>query len=156
MSTDRQTGRSDGIIRLALGTVGVLVIGYGALRIFQQSRYTHPFKLGEWLIGSLLVHDVIIAPVVLGIGALLTRFVPSRPRAFIQGGLITAGLVSALGVILIKRQGKTASPALALLQQNYTRNLLILLGLIALVTAASYAASVLRSNRRNSLPPADQ
>jgi hypothetical protein len=64
--------------------------------------------------------------------------------------------VSALGVILIKRQGKTASPALALLQQNYTRNLLILLGLIALVTAASYAASVLRSNRRNSLPPADQ
>jgi len=142
--------------RIGLGVIGVVGIAYGAVRIFTDAKDTKPFALLEWLIGSLLVHDAIIAPVVLGIGWLLARFVPARARAFVQGGLVTGGLISVIGVLLIWRQGKSSARSLALLQQNYALNLLILLLLVAAVTAACYAISVLRWNRRNTLPPADQ
>lgn len=147
--------RSEMALRVLLATVGIAGVTYGVLRILEQSEDTHPAQLGVWLLGALLVHDAIIAPVVIGVGAVLARFVPSRARAYLQAGLIAAGLVSVPGVILIEREGKTASPALALLEQNYLLNLLVLLALIAGVSAGSYAISVARSNRRNSRPSAD-
>ncbi|UQX87771.1 hypothetical protein M6D93_15905 [Jatrophihabitans telluris] len=150
------THARDRIYRYVLGVIGVAAIAYGALRILQQARYTHPPKLAEWLVGSLLVHDLVIAPVVLGVGALLARVVPGRPRAYLEGALIAGGLVSAVGVVLIYRQHKYGSTTLALLQQNYKTNLAILLGLVALVTLTAYAIDVLRSKRTKSLPPADQ
>jgi hypothetical protein len=145
----------DRVLRWSLGVLGVPAIGYGILRILDQSRYTHPSKLILWLIGALLVHDAIIAPVVICIGAVLTRLVPGRARAYLQGALIAAGLVSVVAAVEIYRQGKTASPALALLRQHYLANLLILLALIAAVSAAGYAVSVQRCRRTKSRPPAD-
>jgi len=147
--------RSETVLRGVLGAIGVAGVGYGALRILEQSRDTHPTRLALWLVGALLVHDAIIAPVVIGLGAVLTRFAPPRARGYLQGGLIAAGLISALGLILIERQGKTASPALALLRQDYRLNLLILLAAIAGLSALSYAVAELRSRRRNSRSPAD-
>jgi len=132
-----------------------VAIGYGALRILTDAKDTKPISLAKWLIGSLLVHDLLIAPAVIGIGWLLARFVPPRARAFLQAGLVTGGLISVLGLLLIWRQGKSSARSLALLQQNYTGNLLVLLAIIAAVTAACYLISVFRANRRNARPPAD-
>jgi hypothetical protein len=142
-------------LRVLLGALGVLAIGYGALRILTDAKDTKPIALAKWLIGSLLVHDLLIAPVVIGIGWLLARFVPARARTFVQAGLVTGGLVGALGVLLIWRQGKTSARSLALLQQNYTANLLLLLAFIAAVTAGCYLISASLTNRRNARPPAD-
>jgi hypothetical protein len=147
--------RHDRLIRLSLGTVGVLVLGYGALRILQDQRHTHPTKLGAWLVGALILHDGIIAPIVIGVGMLLARVVPPRARAFLQGGLIVGGLISSVGVLLIWRKGKSGSAALTLLQQNYKANLLLMLALVAIGTVISYGIAVLRSNRTKSRPPAD-
>lgn len=147
--------RNDLLPRVLLGTIGVAAIGYGALRILTDAKDTKPIALLKWLIGSLLVHDLLIAPVVIGIGWLLARFVPPRARAFVQAGLVTGGLVSALGLILIWRQGKSSARSLALLQQNYTANLLVLLAIIAAVTVVCYLISVSLANRRNTRPPAD-
>ncbi|HEX4727453.1 MAG TPA: hypothetical protein VH298_06625 [Jatrophihabitans sp.] len=147
--------RKDSLLRILLGTIGVAAIGYGAVRILTDAKDTKPLALAKWLIGSLLVHDLLIAPVVIGIGWLLARFVPPRARAFAQGGLVTGGLVSALGVLLIWRQGKSSARSLALLQQDYVANLLVLLAIIAAATVACYLISVSLANRRNTRPPAD-
>jgi hypothetical protein len=147
---------SNRVIRLALGVLGVGAIGYGILRIFTDAKDTKPLALLKWLIGSLLVHDAIIAPVVIGVGWLLARFVPDRARRYLQAGLICGGLISAVGVLLIWRQGTSSAAALALLQQNYLLNLLILLALVALACLAGYAAEVSRSKRTNTRSPADQ
>lgn len=147
--------RIDTLLRILLGTVGLAAIGYGALRILTDAKDTKPIALAKWLIGSLLVHDLLIAPVVIGIGWLLARFVPARARAFVQAGLVTGGLVCAVGVLLIWRQGKTSARSLALLQQDYAANLLVLLAIIALVTVTCYLISVSRASRRNTRPPAD-
>lgn len=147
---------NDRLLRVALGTAGIGLAGYGVLRIVQNPTVTQPLGLGKWLIGGLILHDGLIAPVVIGVGWLLARLIPARALAFAQAGLVTAALISSIGVLLIWRQGKTSAPSLTLLQQNYTANLLILLAGVAVATALSYAWLVLRSNRTNSRPPADQ
>ncbi|HEY2044792.1 MAG TPA: hypothetical protein VGH11_19105 [Jatrophihabitans sp.] len=147
--------RSDRLIRVSLGVVGILVLGYGVLRILQDQRHTHPVALGEWLIGALIVHDGIIAPVVIAIGVLLAKVVPPRARVFVQGGLVVGGLISSVGVLLIWRKGKNGSAALTLLQQNYRANLLLILALVTIGTAISYGIAVLRSNRTKCRLPAD-
>jgi hypothetical protein len=147
--------RTEPILRAVLGTIGVAAIGYGLLRILTDAKDTKPIALVKWLVGSLLVHDLLIAPVVVGIGWLLNRYLPPRAGAFVQAGLVTGGLVSALGVLLIWRQGKSSARSLALLQQNYLGNLLVLLAIIAAGTTACYLISVSRASRRNTRPPAD-
>ncbi|MEO6700188.1 MAG: hypothetical protein ABI140_02480 [Jatrophihabitantaceae bacterium] len=143
-------------LRMALGGIGILVIGYGVLRLLTDAKDTKPSELVVWLVGSLLVHDAIIAPLVIGIGWLLSRYVPDRARAFVQAGLVTGGLISAIGVLLIWRQGKTSARSLALLQQNYLAHLLVLLAIVAAGTLGCYLIAVSRSNRTKARPPADQ
>lgn len=139
--------------RVVLGAAGAAAAAFGILRILQHPGMSHPLGLARWLIGALLVHDVVIAPVVLGVGWLLTRFVPPRARRFVQAALVTGGLVSALGVLLIWRQGTASATSLTLLDQNYAANLAALLILIAGVTAAAYLIARLRSSRTNERPP---
>lgn len=143
-------------VRVLLGGIGVMAIGYGVLRIFTDAKDTKPIALARWLIATLLVHDVVIAPVVIGLGWLLARLVPGRLRRYLQAILICGGLVSAVGVWLIWRHGRTSSPALALLRQNYAANLVLLLAAIVVVGLAGYALEVGRASRRKSRPPADQ
>ncbi len=148
--------RSVRALRVGLGVIGVGGILYGITRILTDSKDTKPLALVKWLIGALLLHDVLIAPAVIGIGWLLARFVPDRARAFVQGGLVTGGLISSIGLLLIWRQGKSSAKSLSLLQQNYVANLLILLAIVAIGTLACYLISVSRSNRTKTRPPADQ
>jgi len=141
--------------RAVLGIAGAALIGYGVVRILQQSRLTHPVSLVEWSIGALLVHDALLAPLVIGVATLVSRLTPVRARPFVQGGLVVAGLVTGYALILVWRQGQSASPGLALLQQNYRAHLAILLVLIAIGAFAAYLVSRLRTRRRNSRPLQD-
>jgi hypothetical protein len=151
--------------RLLIGALGVGMLGYGTIRIFTDAKDTKPVSLVKWLIGALLVHDLLIAPVVIGVGWLLARYVPPRARRHLQAGLIAGGLVSSLGVLLIWRQDKYGAASLALLQQDYRRNLLILLAIVAAGSLAGYlievagpfrSAEPFRPKWRNTRPPADQ
>lgn len=138
---------SQRLVRGVLGTAGVSMAAFGGIRILQHSSITRPAGLVEWLIGSLLVHDLIIGPLTLGAGWLLNAYVPPRARAFVQAGLVAGGLISLLGLVLIWRQGKTSARSLALLQQNYTANLLLLLVLVALAAVAGYLWTGWRGRR---------
>jgi hypothetical protein len=153
---------ADRSLRIGLGAVGIVLIGYGALRLAQAQPTSHLLAIAKWLIGALIVHDAILSPIVIAIGWLLTRYVPKRIRGFVQAGVVAAALVASVGVFLIWRQGKYGAKSLALLQQHYLPNLLILFGGIAVVTVAAYVTSTAvnsrnaRSNRTKARPPADQ
>jgi hypothetical protein len=138
--------------RWLLGGLGVLMLGYGIWRIVQFSDATRPRHLGGWLLGALVLHDGVFAWLVVGGGWLLGRFVPGRARAYLQGGLITAGLVAVVAAPLIYRQGKS-QPGQALLERDYLANLLVIVACIAAVTGAAYLARVRRDRRA---PAADQ
>lgn len=145
-------------LRISLGAVGILGIAYGAWRVLGNASASKPPKLAEWLIGTVFLHDFILVPITLGVGYLLTRTVRPRARRYLQGGLVTAALVTAVAIPLIYRRGK-GLPGKTLEVRNYGANLLIILAVIAAVTAAAYAAHVLRAQRgseANVRPSADQ
>ncbi|MEP6853754.1 MAG: hypothetical protein ABJA87_14040, partial [bacterium] len=132
------TVRSAGPLRLALAMLGLLVIAYGGLRLVQDAKDTKPLQLAVSIIGIAVLHDAVIAPLTVAVGWLVTRLVRPRARAYVQGGLAVAGIITLMSLPLIHRQGRSG-PGSALLTQNYTRNLVVLLVLIALVTAGAYA-----------------
>jgi hypothetical protein len=139
--------------RWLTGSLGVLLLGYGIWRIFQFSAATQPRQLGGWLVAALVLHDGILAWLVVGAGWLLGRFVPGRARAYLQGGLITAGLVALVAAPMIYRRGKS-QPGQALLERNYLANLLIIFAGIAVVTGVAYLVRVRRDSRLASARPA--
>lgn len=147
------------LIRLALGATGLALLGYGAHQMLHNSSVTHPVEVAKWLVVALIVHDGVIAWVVVVVGWLIAGLVPDRARAYVQGGLITAALITLIAVPLIYRRGK-AEPGLTLLTQNYLAHLAVLLGMVAAVTAMAYAVRVVRDRHghssANDRSPTDQ
>jgi hypothetical protein len=147
------------MIRILLGTAGVALLGYGGYQLLSNSDVTRPVEVATWLVIALAVHDGVIAWVVVMVGWLIARLVPERARAYVQGGLICAALITLIALPLIYRRGK-AEPGLTLLTQNYPAHLAVLLGMVAAVTAAAYAVRVARDragrSSANDRPPADQ
>ena len=145
--------------RLLLGTIGAAMICYGGWQIFNHSGATKPAKVGEWLIAALILHDGVLAWLVIAAGWLVARTARGRARAYLQGALICAALITVIALPLIYRRGKSA-PGLTLLEQNYVAHLLLLLGILVAVVSAAYAVRTLRdaTQRRsnaNERPPAD-
>jgi hypothetical protein len=143
--------------RIILATVGVLVLLYGITNLLIHIANRDLVRVVIWLVSALLIHDLIFAPAVVGVGWLLRRFVPDRPRRFLQVGLIIGAIVTLLAIPMIYRRG-SQPPQKTLLIQNYAANLGLLLGIIAALTVAAYAVRVVRdrSSRTSPSPPTDQ
>ncbi|MCW2526744.1 MAG: hypothetical protein JWM76_1604 [Pseudonocardiales bacterium] len=144
-----------GPLRVAIGTLGVITIGYAALRILQDTNRTKPLLLLEWLVGALIIHDGVIAPLTVAIGWAIARYVPRSARPFVQSGLAIAGVVVLFALPFIYRQGESG-PGSALLKQNYVANLLLILAVITAATVALYVLRVVRErpNSTKERPPA--
>jgi hypothetical protein len=138
--------RTDLTLRIGLGVIGLLGIGYGVYRLLGNQSASHPPKLATWLIGAIILHDFVLTPVVLGVGLLLTRLVAPRARRYVQGALVTGGLVTAVALPLIYRRGHSL-PGKALLERNYAANLALILAMVAAVTAAAYGVRVAHDRR---------
>jgi hypothetical protein len=148
------------IPRLLLGTSGALMVCYGTWRILGNAQATKPVKLGEWLLAAIVLHDGVLAWLVLGAGWLVARVVPRRARAYVQGALVCGALLTLVALPLIYRRGH-AAPGLTLLRQDYAAHLALLLGIVAAVGCGAWAVRVLRDRRQrdssaNERPPADQ
>lgn len=73
--------------------IGWAAIGWGLIGLFENSSRTNPSQWVRWFVGSLVVHDLILAPAVIGVGVLLARWVPVRHRGPVQGALIITGIL---------------------------------------------------------------
>jgi len=132
-------------VRIALGVVGGLLISYGVVRLVHGLPGPMLALLSGWVLAVLLIQFVILAPLVLSVGAAL-RPLPDRGRAFIQAALIISGLVTIIAIPLMLRQF-TQPPAKAMLLQDYRLNLLFLVVVIAAGTSIAYAVRVARDRR---------
>ena len=139
--------RRAGPFRLALGTVGAATVGYAIVSILRDTDHTKPIEVAKWLIGTVIIHDGVIAGVTVGVAWLIARVVPRRARAFVQSGLAVAAVTTLFALPLIYRRGKS-SPGSTLVRQNYVGNLTIILAAIAAVTVACYLARLIRDRRR--------
>jgi hypothetical protein len=91
--------------RVALAVAGILLGSFGGFRLLTQISPHNLMVLAVWLVGALIIHDGIVSPLVVIVGAALARFVPARARRHLQAALIMAGLVTVVAVPLIYRRG---------------------------------------------------
>lgn len=129
--------------RLVLGLVGVLVALYGIVNLLVHIPIQTLGWVAVWLIAAVLIHYGLVSPAVVSISSLLRRLIPDRGRRYVQTALIAAVPVTVIAIPMIYRQG-SQPPSKALLLQNFTANLGLLLGIIAALSLVGYAIRVAR------------
>ncbi len=120
------------------------VVGLGAmlfgLRGLLQNIPDSHFRIrwAQWFVGADLIHDVIVAPVIVGVGWLVYRVVPVRYRPAVRWGLIGTGLTFLLGAAPLRRTAKVPNGNPTVQPLNYSTavaTVLIVVWAIALVWA---------------------
>jgi hypothetical protein len=108
--------------RLAIGVVGVLLMGYGVYGAVTDTGTNLPGQL-LFLALVLIAHDFVLLPTGLAVGALAARALPRRYRLIIQSGLWTSAVVALISLPFVAGPGHL-SP------RNYTAGLLGTLAVI--------------------------
>jgi hypothetical protein len=129
--------------RLVLGILGVLVVLYGVVNLGMHIPIQTLAWVAVWLVAAVLIHQGLVSPIVIGVSSLLRRLIPDRGRRYLQAALIIAVPVTVIAIPMIYRQG-SQPPSKALLLQNFTANLGVLLGIIAALCLVGYAMRVAR------------
>jgi hypothetical protein len=125
---------------------GFAAVAFGALGLLRDDRVALPSWLA-WFVGSALVHDLVVAPLVIGVGALLARVLPRPARPPIVVGLIVSGVLTLVALPFILDLGTSTEPGF--LPWDYGRNLLLLIaGVMAVAVVWAVLASV-RAGRRS-------
>jgi hypothetical protein len=129
--------------RIVLAVAGIALGAFGVFRLLTEIPPPNLLILAGWLAAALIIHDVLLEPSVVGVGWLLRRFVPDRGRRFLQLALIMIALVIVIAVPMIFLRG--SQPAVkALLLRDYVANLIMIVGVIAVISLILYAVRVAR------------
>ena len=132
--------------RIILAVAGIALAAFGVFRLVSEIAAHSLVVLALWLAAALVLHDAILAPSVVGVGWLLRRFVPDRERRFVQVALIMIALVAVIAIPMIFLRG--SQPAVkALLLRNYGANLMLIIGVIAVVSLLLYAVRIARDRK---------
>ncbi|GAA3552841.1 hypothetical protein GCM10022197_04870 [Microlunatus spumicola] len=145
------------LARRAFAVAGLALLAYGVAQLFVVVAWPDLVLLGLWMVGALVVHDGLLSPLVLAVGAGLRRFVPARGRGFVQLALVAGSMITVVALPMIYLEG-SQPPEKAILLQRYGLNLTVLLGLVAVVTLVLYAVRVAadgRSEERRSAESAE-
>jgi hypothetical protein len=129
--------------RIVLAVAGIALGAFGVFRLVTEIAPHSLLILAVWMVAALIIHDALLAPSVVGVGWLLRRFVPDRGRRYLQIALIMIALVTVTAVPMIFLRG--SQPAVkALLLRNYGANLIMIIGIIAVLSLIMYGVRVVR------------
>ncbi|MBW8699719.1 hypothetical protein MBT84_08950 [Streptomyces sp. MBT84] len=128
------------LARLSMGAAGLVVSGVGVQLLLDVRDL--PGVL-VWLGGAVVLHDALIAPLVLLVGWALVR---GGARGPVRGALLVAGALTAVALPVLLRPGRPANSSV--LPLDYPRDWLLALVAVAAVTALVRAARWVRRGRR--------
>ena len=142
------------LARRVFAVAGLALLAYGVARLFLVVAWPDLVLLAAWLVGALVVHDGLLSPLVLAVGAALRRWLPARGRRHVQLALLTGALITVVAVPMIYLEG-SQPPEKAILLQHYGLNLTLVLAAVAVVTLGLYAVRVAR-DRRGAAPSPEE
>jgi hypothetical protein len=138
------------VTRLLLGIAGVTTILYGVRLLLIELSADALLRLPLWLGGAILADDLVIIPLTLTAGGLLTRWARSGPDgkelALVRTALLYVGITTLIAMPLILRQGHGANPTS--LSRDYRQDWLLLEALIVTVALAGLMMRRLTHGRR--------
>jgi hypothetical protein len=138
-----RAARRVGPARLALTVLGVAAMGYACYGA-AGSPDIRPTRHVAFLVAVLVVHDGLLLPAFLGVGALVGRYVPGRVRAPVQAALIITASVTFVGLPLALGFGRRPDNP-SVLPLNYPRGLLIATAISWLVPVGLLALPRIRA-----------
>jgi hypothetical protein len=144
------TGRGVRAARAVLLVVGVALIGVGGWVLTDTVSPTRYGGLLVWLIGAVLAHDAVIAPVVAGVALLVGRTgrrVRPAVIAIVQVGVVVGVVLSLIAVpeIVAKARGPKNDTVLPF---DYGARLGVAWLVVAVLTALAVAGWVVLARRR--------
>lgn len=143
LQSDRQTYSR---LYLPALVVGWLVMAVGLRGLFVNRGAVNPVRWAALFFGSALVHDLVVAPLAIAVALVVSRFVPSRIRPFLQAGLIVSAVVALFAFPLVRGYGRrTGAPTI--LPLDYGRGLLIVLAVVWATVIALFLLRVMRAKR---------
>ncbi|WP_329528334.1 hypothetical protein [Streptomyces sp. NBC_01462] len=128
------------VTRCLAGATGVALMGEGVSLLLDVPDLTDVLV---WLGGAVVLHDAVIAPLVLLAGLVLVR---GGVRGPVRGALVVAGALTVVALPALLRPGRTANSSV--LPLDYPRNLLIAWVTVATVTALLLAVRGFARRRR--------
>ncbi|WP_261567143.1 hypothetical protein [Frankia gtarii] len=133
-------------LRVVLVAAGLAALGYGVDGLLTMPRATRPSNAAAWLIGGIVVHDVLLVPATMLVGFTLSRLVRAPYRAVVQGALIVSGAVALMSLPLWRGYGGSVdNPSVNPLP--YGRNLAIVLGAVWAGAALLMIGRAVRARR---------
>ena len=120
---------------------GWVVIAVGVRGIVQNSLDTRPGNLARFVVGGALLHDLVVAPLVIVVAVGVGRAVPRRARAVVQGALVVSAVVALFSYPLVRAYGLAANNPTSL-PHDYATNLLVVLGVVWAAAAVLVLARV--------------
>ena len=145
--------------RILLLLLGLGLLALGGIVLAQQVNPRRYVGILTWLVGALVIHDAVVAPLVFFVslvGRRLQRRVPAVVLAILSGALVVGGIVTLLVVpeILKKRIGTASS---SILPSDYGTNLALFW--VAIVVLTALAVLIYRAMARSlqkTRPPSTQ
>lgn len=147
MSDEPSTSRVAPIVGVIVG-LPLLVVG--VLGAVADGDRTKPFELARWVVGADLAHDLVLAPVVVGVSWLVGRIVPPVARGPVRWAAATTGVLCLIAWPFVRGYGRNETVP-SLLDRNYAT------GLAAYVAAIWFLALIWIAVRRarHSAPATD-
>jgi hypothetical protein len=127
--------------------MGWLFIVYGTRGVLVDHTATAPAGFARWFVGIAIVHDAVVAPVVLLIAWTVGRAVPRQAVVPVRLGLATTGLIVLYTWPFVRSYGRAETNPSAL-PLDYGRNLIGALIAVWLCVAAWIAIKSVRSQRQ--------
>ena len=121
------------VFRLLLGALGVGVLLYGVRGLLTERNISDHAAVGEWLVGGVIGHDALLAPVVFVLCAIAYRFTDARWRGRLAALLLIGGSLILISIPALLRKGLNSNKTV--LPLDYARNLGVLLAVLVAVFA---------------------
>ena len=132
--------------RLLLGFTGVAAIGWG-FWLLSDDGLERWRSQAVWIVGGVLAHDAVIAPLVVVLGVAAARVWRPRARRAIAVGFIMWATVSvAAANVLLPIGGRPDNPSL--MNRPYVLAWLIFTGVVIVATAIAMARSATSASSR--------
>lgn len=131
-------------LRLLLGAGGVAMLGYGAWGVLHGIHESALESIGRWLLGGLILHDAVLAPIVFITGYIAYRITGPRVRRALAAILLIGGSAALVALPEFLLPPGNTNPTVHPL--NYARDFAIVGGSVILA-AALYVLLATRRER---------
>jgi hypothetical protein len=120
--------------RLAVGALGLAALAYGVVLMLETGR-TNIGRTLVWLVGGVVAHDGVLAPVTIAVMVIASRLLPRGLRGPAAVGFVVLASLTLLAVPVLGRFGARADNP-TLLDRDYTAGWLVAAAIVLVAVAA--------------------